>query len=294
LFLPRRDLYDVRVQLLQEGSANDHIIDQIEDSDIRSGVYEGGFKTWECSLDLASLLLDRGPRKDIDELIRCDNIVEVCLPLAAHLRVGLIVAKLGAGTALPTLVLFQHALLNAISLTFTLADYNEAVLRLVTLPNIILTWAANTQNADFPTPNLAVDSTGDLELSESLLQHFVADMKSKDIRFNFLSGPWSQKLANLIPDSGVEMGSVILAAETIYSPSSTEAFVDLLCMLLKRVKMSKAMIAAKRMYFGVGGSVDGLKAACRDKGAVAYEIENHGVPGMDGGIGRALIEVQMY
>ena len=195
---------------------------------------------------------------------------------------------------MPTLVLFQHALLNAISLTFTLADYNEAVLRLVTLPNIILTWAANTQNADFPTPNLAVDSTGDLELSESLLQHFVADMKSKDIRFNFLSGPWSQKLANLIPDSGVEMGSVILAAETIYSPSSTEAFVDLLCMLLKRVKMSKAMIAAKRMYFGVGGSVDGLKAACRDKGAVAYEIENHGVPGMDGGIGRALIEVQMY
>ncbi|KAK5121217.1 hypothetical protein LTR85_005383 [Meristemomyces frigidus] len=277
LFLPRRDLYDVRVQLLQEGPDNDEVIDQIEESDLRSGVYEGGFKTWECSLDLGSLLLDRGPRKDIDELIRCDQIIE-----------------LGAGTALPSLVLFQHALHNSIPLTFTMADYNDAVLRLVTLPNIILTWAANTSDANFPGPELDASSKGDFELSPQVLQRFTADMQSKQINFRFLSGPWSASLANLIPASAPEMGTVILAAETIYSPESTEAFVELLCELLKRVKMSKAMIGAKRMYFGVGGSVDGLKAACRDKGAVAYEIENHGVPGMEGGIGRALVEVQMY
>lgn len=112
--------------------------------------------------------------------------------------------------------------------------------------------------------------------------------------FNFLSGPWSPQLANFIPSSASDMGSVILAAETIYSPASTTAFVELLTILLKRVKMAKAMIGAKRMYFGVGGSVDGLKEACREKGAVAYEIENHGVPGMDKGVGRALIEVQSF
>jgi protein-histidine N-methyltransferase len=68
----------VRLQLLQDASAdNDRVIDQIDKSDLRSGVYEGGFKTWECSVDLASLLLDRGPRKDIDELTQCDQIVEV-------------------------------------------------------------------------------------------------------------------------------------------------------------------------------------------------------------------------
>lgn len=76
-YLPRREVFDVRVQLLAEGSETDEVIDQIEKSDIQSGVYEGGFKTWECSQDLASLLLDRGPRKDIDELIRCDQIIEV-------------------------------------------------------------------------------------------------------------------------------------------------------------------------------------------------------------------------
>ena len=66
------------------------MIDQLEKSDIRAGVYEGGFKTWECSQDLASLLLDRGPRKDIDELIRCDQVIEVSrivrnLPLDSQL-----------------------------------------------------------------------------------------------------------------------------------------------------------------------------------------------------------------
>ena len=75
-YLPKRDLHDVRMQLLVEGE-NDEVIDQLDKSDIRSGIYEGGFKTWECSQDLASLLLDRGPRKDIDELIRCAQIVEV-------------------------------------------------------------------------------------------------------------------------------------------------------------------------------------------------------------------------
>jgi protein-histidine N-methyltransferase len=63
--------------MAEDEAANDETLNDIEDSDIRTGVYEGGFKTWECSVDLASILLDRGPRKDIDELVRCDQVVEV-------------------------------------------------------------------------------------------------------------------------------------------------------------------------------------------------------------------------
>lgn len=191
-------------------------------------------------------------------------------------------------------MLFQHALTNGIPLNFVLADYNDAVLRLVTLPNLLLTWAFNTDDKDFRNPELDSNSKGDLELSEALLQRFVADLTHKNINLMFLSGSWSGALASSIPQSAPDAGSVILAAETIYSPESTIAFVELLATLLKRVKMAKAMIGAKRMYFGVGGSVDGLKEACREQGAVAYEIENHGVPGMDSGVGRALVEVQMY
>jgi len=49
----------------------------LDDADIRTNVYEGGFKSWECSFDLANLLLDRGPRKDLDDLCRVDHVLEV-------------------------------------------------------------------------------------------------------------------------------------------------------------------------------------------------------------------------
>lgn len=191
--------------------------------------------------------------------------------------------------------MFRHVLLNDIAgLTFTFADYNEEVLRLVTLPNVFLTWAANTENTGFPSVDPAGTDNQDLEITPELIERFTTDLQAKDITLNFVSGSWSSALADLIPLSAPDRGFVILAAETIYSPESTVAFVDLLEMLLNRVKMAKAIIGAKRMYFGVGGSVDGFKEACREKGAVAYEIENHGVHGMNGGVGRALMEVQMY
>lgn len=190
------------------------------------------------------------------------------------------------------MVLFQHCLRNDMAMRFSLADFNAEVLRLVTLPNILLTWAAFSSPALLP--DLGANSKGEIELIPELLQRFATEMRTRSLDLHFLSGPWCPTLAKLIPPSGSEMGCVVLAAETIYSPASTAAFVDLLAILLRRVKMSKAMIAAKRMYFGVGGSVDGLKEACRERGMVAYEIENHGVPGMEAGVGRALVEVQMY
>lgn len=187
-------------------------------------------------------------------------------------------------------MLFQHALRNEVSLTFTLQDYNSSVLRLATLPNLLLTWAAYTE-----TPLLnPTEPQGDLDLTPEIIQAFKSALTTNAISLNFLSGSWTPSLASLIPSSAPNMGTVILGAETIYSPAATAAFVSLLAELLQRVKMAKAMIGAKRIYFGVGGSVDGLKEACREKGAVAYEIENHGVPGLDAGVGRALVEVQMY
>lgn len=84
-----------------------------------------------------------------------------------------------------------------------------------------------------------------------------------------------------------------MAAETIYSPASTTAFVDLIIQLLTRVETAKAIVAAKRIYFGVGGSVDLMKEMCKAQGAVAAEIEGSGVEGMESGVGRALVEVRM-
>jgi protein-histidine N-methyltransferase len=60
-----------------DGAEADDLIGSLDKSDLRTNVYEGGFKTWECSIDLARLLLDRGPRKDLDDLCRVDHVIEV-------------------------------------------------------------------------------------------------------------------------------------------------------------------------------------------------------------------------
>lgn len=176
-------------------------------------------------------------------------------------------------------------------MTFTLADYNSSVVRLVTLPNLLLTYTLLIHQGG---SGLDADSSGELDVTPELTTAFLTALSDAGITLNLISGPWSPSLASLIPSSAPDMGTLILAAETIYSPASTASFVDLMVLLLKRVKMAKAIVAAKRIYFGVGGSVDALKEACRDQGAVAYEVENAGVPGMDKGVGRALVEVQMY
>ncbi len=76
--IPRRELFDVRLQLMAEDNLDpSEPLAGLDEADIKTSVYEGGFKTWECALDLAKLLLDRGPRKDLDDLYRVNHVVEV-------------------------------------------------------------------------------------------------------------------------------------------------------------------------------------------------------------------------
>ncbi|PNS21630.1 hypothetical protein CAC42_989 [Sphaceloma murrayae] len=267
--LPRRALFDIRAQLMAEDAES--LLTSLTNSDLSTNVYEGGFKTWECSLDLASLLLDRGPRKDIDEMSRVAHVVE-----------------LGAGSALPSLVLFQHVLRGEGGTAFTLADYNADVLRLVTVPNLVLMWALMRGE-----PEMVGNVEGELEVTAELVARFEEDLRGKGIDIRLLSGPWGQDLLRLMPSTASDMSTLVLAAETIYSPASLESFVRLLQGILKEGPSHKAYVAAKKFYFGVGGSVDALKVACRDSGMMAAEVENSGLPNMDAGIGRAIVEVQM-
>ena len=66
--LPRRELWDVRVQLMaEEGEQQDseaHQDSEIEPGlgkhDVKTGIYEGGFKSWESSVDLVKVLASEG------------------------------------------------------------------------------------------------------------------------------------------------------------------------------------------------------------------------------------------
>lgn len=95
----------------------------------------------------------------------------------------------------------------------------------------------------------------------------------------------------LVP-SVPELNTFILGSETIYSPASLTAFADAIVALMGRVKTGKTVVAAKRVYFGVGGSVDGFREECSRRGCVASEVEFEGLG--EGGVRRCLVEVQMY
>lgn len=57
--LPRRELWDVRVQLAAEDEGLEADEAGLGQHDVRTGIYEGGFKSWESSVDLVKVLLSR-------------------------------------------------------------------------------------------------------------------------------------------------------------------------------------------------------------------------------------------
>ena len=68
--LPRRELWDVKVQLMAEEDEEDgdssnngsgELAPGLGTHDVKTGIYEGGFKSWESSVDLVKVLLQPPP-----------------------------------------------------------------------------------------------------------------------------------------------------------------------------------------------------------------------------------------
>lgn len=274
--LPRRELFDIRRQLLAEADSDSSSLPSgIDTSDIHTNIYEGGFKTWECSLDLARYLLSHTPS-------------------AAH------IIELGAGTSLPSCLLFQHALTHDGVLThLTLADYNPTVLTHATLPNLLLTYAStlpatespfstSDPNPLAPGPDFSPESI--LALSPALLDSFRTALTTRNIELTLLSGSWS--LPEYLPCIPAPTGNtLILASETIYSPAALVSFSQILRQLLSRVGAGRALVAAKKMYFGVGGGVDEFQAEAARRGMASEEVEFEELG--KGGVRRCVVEVRL-
>jgi protein-histidine N-methyltransferase len=71
--IPRRELWDVRVQLMAE--EDDEGLGNLGKDDVRTGIYEGGFKSWESSVDVAKVLHQR----ENEFLGESRKFLEVCL-----------------------------------------------------------------------------------------------------------------------------------------------------------------------------------------------------------------------
>ena len=91
--------------------------------------------------------------------------------------------------------------------------------------------------------------------------------------------------------------TLILASETIYSPSSIRAFTQTVMALLEAnskrpTDQAVALVAAKRVYFGVGGGVDEFLAVLAEIGGYGRCVwdSSHGEGGGNG-VGRCILEV---
>lgn len=178
--LYRRELFDVKHQLMSESNVEQTTTNENGDpileillgdtaEDVRKNVYEGGLKSWECSIDIIELLNNHGKDFSTEQIF-----------------------DMGCGTALPSTFVFGKYLQSKLDsgLNLILADYNKSVLELVTLPNLIITWAKTVLTEDewislqrSSDENVAI--VGDeLLLTTNLLQAFMDDLsarKSKSI-----------------------------------------------------------------------------------------------------------------
>ncbi|KAI0341350.1 hypothetical protein BDW22DRAFT_1414114 [Trametopsis cervina] len=284
LTLPRRDLFDARFQLISNSSLEERNEEQVPEvdelqfveapSDLIPGVYEGGLKTWECSLDLAGYLGDY-----LDSQATRSTIL------------GKRILELGSGTAIPSMRLIHEAFSQPPNsdrrTAIHMQDYNELVFRLAVLPNIILTWYMSPASATFRESNPHRESTdededtlppvdptqsGDLPLTPALITAFRQSLDGYNIEIRFFSGSW--ETFDLSTAGGKY--DVVLTSETIYRIESLPPLLDLMwraCTqrtksleeLTSDMTMSSkeansdpehlCIVAAKLVYFGVGGGV---------------------------------------
>jgi len=247
--LPKRDIYDVKYQLMkQERLSIDEEILIGETEDVRAATYEGGLKVWECTYDLIKVLGGE---------LRASSILEM-----------------GCGAGLPSsYVLYMLFRNNVRNVKLVVADYNESILRLVTAPNMLLTWL----NATGRLPEEL-----ELDITPELIAQFQADLDERGIELQYLSGAWSPQFVKLLPKF-----ELILASETIYSPATLPTFTDVLLNCLDP-NNGRALVAAKKIYFGVGGGIPEFVDALNQRGARHAFVNEEGE-----GVGRAVLKVTL-
>ncbi|KAJ1899418.1 hypothetical protein LPJ66_002122 [Kickxella alabastrina] len=291
----KRQIDDVQFQLAQQDSMDEnesslmrHAIAKDKNaSDVIKGVYEGGLKTWECSIDLLSFLVEHQ-----DEPHMALN--------------GARVLELGCGTGLPSL----HILKTAPGAHVCMQDYNRDVLELVTMPNVL----ANTvlspaggsmgdeMHADDDTETCEIDIDfrrtqvlfgadtdkiiGEREVPELTPEETrEADLRLLDgtniaSRCEFVAGDWANIEEELRRQGREHSFDLVLTSETIYDTDSYKRLHDLLVCVLARPdvnaqaegqRVPMVLVAAKSIYFGLSGSILLFSQYVRSRGVFDSE-----------------------
>ncbi|KAH9974643.1 hypothetical protein BGW80DRAFT_1170132, partial [Lactifluus volemus] len=297
------------------------------DSDLVPGIYEGGLKTWECALDLAAYLDRDGKKRRGGRVLRflgCGTAVPTLLFLD-HLFAFLASDSLlpsGGGNGeddddvplLHTEIHLQDYNRSVLELvTFPnilLAWYMSplsAEYRSSTTIDLDLDLDPDSSNSD---PDSAVDDgrrrrgPGAITVSEALLSAFTASLEAYRVHLRFFAGSWSTSLHQLLflppppplaesfESSTPRPYDIVLASETIYRSETLDAFIGLLRAATTMTRNvpgppSLCLVAAKVLYFGVGGGVEGFVRAVEAEGGVVRTVWEHRE-----GVGRRIMRIE--
>ncbi|CAI0453197.1 unnamed protein product [Linum tenue] len=190
----------------------------VPDSDLVAGVYEGGLKLWEGSLDLVKAIRSEIHKGELS--FRGKKVLE-----------------LGCGHGLPGIF---ACLEGAAAVHFQ--DFNAEVLRCLTIPNANANLSQTSQSTASKDTTLIVETevkyfAGDWSQVHQCLPHVYSDGKDAD----------SSLRQNPVYDY-----DIILMAETIYAISAQQSLYELIKKCVKRPG-GVTYMAAKKHYFGVGG-----------------------------------------
>lgn len=239
----RRQVYDIKHQIMVEeddvssNAIHDILMGTSDELDLKKNVYEGGFKLWECSYDLVDAVLRYSESGEFNSL-KC-------------------YLELGCGTSLPTCYLLSKLLSSSVESSIKkviISDFNLEVLRLVSIPNIIISWAMTLSPEELSTvedKNIPLNND-ELILTPALLSKFQEQLEIKNIELLLVHGSWGAKFCDLLIP---QQPDFILTSETIYSLESLPIVLEILLLLLENKPAYLALVAAKEYYFGVGGSI---------------------------------------
>ncbi|WWD16868.1 hypothetical protein CI109_101300 [Kwoniella shandongensis] len=287
-------------------------------TDLIPGLYEGGLKTWEGGVDLVEVLAGVGEEKDVAEWVRGGRVLEVgcgtALPTAYLLRS---ILSLPPSTTHRTVLHLQ----DYNSLVLSLVTLPNLILAsLPYLPSDLLHSPEDGEELiESVVPDL--ESPGNLTLTSELVQRFQALLDERGVDLKFTYGHW-EGLSSELSQEG-EVYGLVLTAETIYADESTPALISVLKAAVKskaskeeeivvreevkledslgnlsvkdewakvplreRTEGGFALVAAKILYFGVGGGLQAFLDRIEGDGAHWSTVKE-----WIKGVGRKVVQV---
>ena len=138
---------------------------------------------------------------------------------------------------------------------------------------------------------------GGLTVTQGLLDAFTASLDAHKVRLRFFAGSWAS-LREKLACQGKPPYDIVLASETIYRPRSLDTFLGVLraatatpagavAVSDEVVQPPLCLIAAKVLYFGVGGGVQGFVRAVEAENGTIRTVWEHRE-----GVGRIIMQVE--